>query len=97
PPYAEILDMKLRRNPALVSKSLRVQFDDLIAQPTKELLAKGVDLGSRRLIIVEGIDECANVQARCEILCTILKSADALPFRWALFGLPDSQLEVLLK
>ncbi|KAF9442526.1 hypothetical protein P691DRAFT_681340, partial [Macrolepiota fuliginosa MF-IS2] len=97
PSYAEILDVKLRRNPALVTKSLRVQFRELISTLIEELLARGVDLGSRNIIMVEGIDECVSVNARCEILCTILESAGALPFRWAIFSQPDSQLEVLLK
>ncbi|KAF9445681.1 hypothetical protein P691DRAFT_254988 [Macrolepiota fuliginosa MF-IS2] len=89
-PYAEILDAKIRRNRALVSKSLRVQFDELIVTPMGGLLAKGVDLGPRKVIIVEGIDECASVHARCEILCIILKSANALPFLWATFSRIDS-------
>ncbi|KAF9444882.1 hypothetical protein P691DRAFT_763000 [Macrolepiota fuliginosa MF-IS2] len=95
PAYAEILDIKLRRNPGLVSKSLKLQFEELIAAPIKELLARGIDLGPRRVIVVEGIDECAGVHARCEILCTILESASGLPFRWAIFSRPDSQLEEL--
>ncbi|KAF9442525.1 hypothetical protein P691DRAFT_681335, partial [Macrolepiota fuliginosa MF-IS2] len=95
--YAKILDGKIRHNRALVSKSLRVQFDELIAAPVGGLLAEELDLGPRKVIIVEGIDECASVHARCEILCIILKSASALPFRWAIFSRIDSQLETLLK
>ncbi|KAF9447606.1 hypothetical protein P691DRAFT_104996 [Macrolepiota fuliginosa MF-IS2] len=97
PSYANILDAKLRRYPALVTKSLKVQFRELIFAPIEELLAKGDDLGSRKVIIVEAIDECVNVHARCEILAAILEFSCALPFRWAIFGQPDSQVEALLK
>ncbi|KAF9445585.1 hypothetical protein P691DRAFT_734689 [Macrolepiota fuliginosa MF-IS2] len=97
PPFAEILNAKLYHNPDLVLKSLKVQFEELIATPIKELLAKGVDLGPRRVIMVEGIDECVSAHARCEILCTILGSASALPFRWAIFSRLDSQAEAALK
>ncbi|KAF9447832.1 hypothetical protein P691DRAFT_706088 [Macrolepiota fuliginosa MF-IS2] len=97
PAYAKILDNNLRRNPGLVSKSLKIQFEELIAAPIKELLARGVDLGPRRVIVVEGIDECASVHARCEIIGTILGSASGLPFYWAIFGLPDSWVEATLR
>ncbi|KAF9445687.1 hypothetical protein P691DRAFT_255130 [Macrolepiota fuliginosa MF-IS2] len=97
PSHVEILNAKLRHNPDLVLKSLKVQFEELIAAPIKELLAKGVDLGPRRVIMVEGIDERASVHAHCEILHTILESAGALSFRWAVFSRPNSQLGALLK
>ncbi|KAF9447836.1 hypothetical protein P691DRAFT_90365 [Macrolepiota fuliginosa MF-IS2] len=97
PAYAEILDDKLRRNPDLVSKSLKIQFEELIAAPIKELLERGIDLGPRRVIVVEGIDECAGMHARCEIIGTILGSARGLPFYWAIFGLPDSRVEATLR
>ncbi|KAF9442521.1 hypothetical protein P691DRAFT_789324, partial [Macrolepiota fuliginosa MF-IS2] len=41
PSYAEMLDVKLRRNPGLVTKSLRVQFRELISTLIEELLARG--------------------------------------------------------
>lgn len=96
PPYAALLDARLRRNPALVSKSLKVQFRELIVTPFRELLAQGVDLGRRRLIIVEGIDECQEVEARCEIIRIILESAGEFGFRWAIFGERDHRLETRL-
>ncbi|KAF9443625.1 hypothetical protein P691DRAFT_808685 [Macrolepiota fuliginosa MF-IS2] len=97
PSYASVLDAKLRRNPALITKSLTIQFRELIFAPIEEVLASGIDLGPRNVIIVEGIDECASVHARCEILGAILESASRLPFLWAIFSRPDSQLEALLK
>ncbi|KAF9451157.1 hypothetical protein P691DRAFT_808643 [Macrolepiota fuliginosa MF-IS2] len=97
PSYANILDTKLRQNPALVSKSLKVQFRELIAEPIRELLAEGAAFTQQKVIVVEGFDECISAQARYEILSVIHESAGALPFRWAIFSRPDSQLETLLE
>ncbi|KAF9445682.1 hypothetical protein P691DRAFT_762285 [Macrolepiota fuliginosa MF-IS2] len=97
PAYAKSLDARLRHNPALVTKSLKVQFHELIAAPIKELLDKRVELGPRKLIVVEGIDECTVLQAQHQILSIILRSAADLPFHWAIFGQQNHLLETMLK
>lgn len=87
PPYASILEAKLRRNPSLLRQSLEHQFKELIVKPFTQLLDQGTtDFGSpRKLIIIDGLDEYANPRARPKILHIILQSAGKLPFVWLLF------------
>lgn len=60
-------------NLTLVSRSLKVQFHELIVALLGEPLAQGVDLGRQRLVIVEGIEECNEMGARGEIIWITLE------------------------
>jgi hypothetical protein len=78
-----------------VSKCLEVQFDRLIVQPFHRFLSQGqVEVEELQgLILVEGLDKCKSCWDRREILRVILRSKDALPFRWLIFSRPDCTLE----
>ncbi|KAF7761901.1 hypothetical protein Agabi119p4_9893 [Agaricus bisporus var. burnettii] len=87
PPYASILEAKLRRNPSLLRQSLEHQFQELIVEPFNQLSDQVMtNFGSpRKLIIIDGLDEYANPRARSKILRIIFRSAEKLPFVWLLF------------
>ncbi|KXN83783.1 hypothetical protein AN958_01060 [Leucoagaricus sp. SymC.cos] len=89
PPYKALLETKLCRDPGLVDKALRLQFRELIVQPFEELIAQGDTIGQRRLIIVEGLEECKSSHARREIPRILMTETKTLPFRWAVFICPD--------
>lgn len=94
-PYADLLEAKIRSNPSLISKSLGVQFRELIAVPFQELRAQGMDIENERLIIIDGLDECNSDNAQCDIIRIILSSATSrtLPFCWAVFSRPEPHIE----
>ncbi|KAF5360764.1 hypothetical protein D9756_004438 [Leucocoprinus leucothites] len=90
PTHGELIDAKLRRSPDLISKSLKIQFRELIVQPFQRLRASGeITVGSRRIIIVNGLDKCKGDQAREELLRILTTETEALPFRWVVFTCPD--------
>ncbi|KXN81305.1 hypothetical protein AN958_05160 [Leucoagaricus sp. SymC.cos] len=81
PAYEAILEAKLRRNRTLVSKSLQIQFRELITQPFEELVEPEM-FGRRRLIVVEGLEESKSPHSRCEIIQILTTQTRGLPFRW---------------
>lgn len=70
------------------------QFESLIVHPLRELQARGKQV-DRRVIIIDGLDECKSVDAQCEIIELIAASTRnrATPFRWAFFSRPEPHLE----
>ncbi|KAF5360664.1 hypothetical protein D9756_004457 [Leucocoprinus leucothites] len=90
PAYEALIDAKLRQSPGLISKSLKIQFHELIVRPFQQLQARGeITAGSRGTIIVNGLDECKGDRARQELLRILTTETEALPFRWVVFTRPD--------
>ncbi|KAJ3563315.1 hypothetical protein NP233_g9015 [Leucocoprinus birnbaumii] len=85
PAYRPIIATTLRHNPALLTKTLKTQFHELIKRPFQELLGRGEPIGSRRLIIVGALDECV---AGRELLRLLSAETAALPFQWIILGTP---------
>ncbi|KAF5360666.1 hypothetical protein D9756_004455 [Leucocoprinus leucothites] len=86
PTYETLIDAKLRRSPGPISKSLKIQFRELIVQPFQQLGAREETIGSRRLIMVNGLDDCKGDQARKELLRILTTETEALPFSASEFG-----------
>jgi hypothetical protein len=96
PAYSNLLEKELRRDPSILHKALEVQFKKLIADPFRELLTEGHDFGRGKVIVIDGLEEYRNVQARLKILRIILSRAGELPFIWLIFGRPDKALDRLV-
>jgi hypothetical protein len=62
--------MAVERDPLIFSKSLIVQFKSLIVEPLQQLVEEGFFNGptSRRLVIVDGLDECADPKVQRNIV-----------------------------
>ncbi|KAJ3566978.1 hypothetical protein NP233_g6651 [Leucocoprinus birnbaumii] len=86
PMYAEMLMHAVRRNPALSTKSLKVQFRELIFGPLSELRSPNTYLGQRSLVVIDGFDAYKQ-HVRREILRAVSEaSREGLSLRWAFFG-----------
>ncbi|KXN83298.1 hypothetical protein AN958_01631 [Leucoagaricus sp. SymC.cos] len=94
-PYADHLEKKIRNDPSLLTKSLDVQFRELISAPFEELYAQGERLAHDSILIVDGLDECEPENAQRDIIRIILGSTSLreLPFSWAIFSRPEPHLE----
>ncbi|KAF5360762.1 hypothetical protein D9756_004436 [Leucocoprinus leucothites] len=94
PAYEVLIDAKLHQSPELLSKSLTIQFRELIARPFQQLQAGGeITVSSRQIIIVNGLDECKSNQAQEELLRILTTETEPLPFRWVVFTRPDGALD----
>ncbi|KAF9443934.1 hypothetical protein P691DRAFT_808141 [Macrolepiota fuliginosa MF-IS2] len=82
-PYAEILKSTIHDDPTIVDKELRHQFYHLFVPPLQELAAKGEGI-SERVVIIDGLDECAGVVAQQTILQIVAASIrdHTTPFVW---------------
>ncbi|EKM77694.1 hypothetical protein AGABI1DRAFT_93069 [Agaricus bisporus var. burnettii JB137-S8] len=94
PDYHEILDRVVSHDKTLITKNMSSQFNSLIVNPLRELQARGKQV-ERRAIIIDGLDECENVDAQCELIQIIAESSHnrATPFRWAFFSRPEPHIE----
>ncbi|KAF9441570.1 hypothetical protein P691DRAFT_778859 [Macrolepiota fuliginosa MF-IS2] len=81
--YAEILKSTIHDDPTIVNKELRHQFHHLFVSPLQILTAKGEDI-SERVIIIDGLDECAGGAAQQTIIQIIAASIKdcTTPFIW---------------
>jgi hypothetical protein len=94
PDYHELLSKKLQLDPTLVGKHLRSQFRELIVEPLRELEQAGKQIG-KRIILIDGLDECKDKDAQKEIIEIVIDSVAArtTPFYWAFFSRPEPQIE----
>ncbi|KAF9443937.1 hypothetical protein P691DRAFT_678566, partial [Macrolepiota fuliginosa MF-IS2] len=81
--YAEILKSTIHDDPTIVDKELHHQFHHLFVFPLQELASKGEDI-SERVVIIDGLDECAGVAAQQTIVQIVAASIqdNTTPFIW---------------
>ena len=68
----------IEKDPAVFSKSVRAQFEALIAKPLVQLSDKGSLLG--KIIMIDAVDECGNSEAQLEILSIIVSACQSPDF-----------------
>ncbi|EKM76350.1 hypothetical protein AGABI1DRAFT_108887 [Agaricus bisporus var. burnettii JB137-S8] len=96
PDYHEIIDRAVSHDKTLITKNMSTQFNSLIVNPLRELQARGKQV-ERRAIIIDGLDECDNVDAQCQLIEIIAESSrnHTTPFRWAFFSRPEPHIEAM--
>lgn len=94
PDYRNLLDKKVSGDKTLVSKAMAWQFKELIVEPLQELEKCGAGIG-KKLIIIDGLDECADANAQSEIIEIIATSVRELatPLCWAFFSRPEPHIQ----
>ncbi|KAJ3567616.1 hypothetical protein NP233_g6251 [Leucocoprinus birnbaumii] len=81
--YGDLLDELIHRDPTILEKSMPSQFRELLVTPFHALTSEPHGL-SHCLIIIDGLDECAGIQAQQDIINIIGRSAreNSTPFLW---------------
>ncbi|KAF9449307.1 hypothetical protein P691DRAFT_571440 [Macrolepiota fuliginosa MF-IS2] len=92
--FGDIVDGSIIRNPTLVEKALSHQFQNLIVNPIQQLKREGKELPGL-VIVVDGLDECADARAQEDIVKIIAQSArkQSTPFLWIILSRPELHLE----
>lgn len=95
PDYHEILNRRISDDKTVLAKSLRGQFQGLITDPLQELTKKRIESIKRITIFIDGLDECQDKEAQCEIVEIIAEAArwSTLPLHWAFFSRPEAHIE----
>ncbi|KAF9442623.1 hypothetical protein P691DRAFT_810330 [Macrolepiota fuliginosa MF-IS2] len=92
--FGDIVDSDIIRNPTLVDKALSHQFHNLIVNPIQRLKREGKEL-PELVIVVDGLDECADAKAQETIIKIIAQSVQkqTTPFLWIILSRPERHLE----
>ncbi|KXN81186.1 hypothetical protein AN958_05875 [Leucoagaricus sp. SymC.cos] len=94
PDLRDIVNDRVYRDKTLVRKRMSSQFTSLIVEPLQELERQGKGIG-RRVIFIDGLDECQENDAQTEIIELIAASIHnkTTPFRWAIFSRPEPHIK----
>ncbi|KAF9439935.1 hypothetical protein P691DRAFT_740251 [Macrolepiota fuliginosa MF-IS2] len=97
-PYAEILKSTIHDDPTIVDKELRHQFHHLFVSPLQELADKGGDI-TERVVIIDGLDECAGMAAQRTIVQIVAASIrdNTTPFIWLICSRLEPHLVATFK
>ncbi|KAJ3562094.1 hypothetical protein NP233_g9788 [Leucocoprinus birnbaumii] len=85
PSYSKNLQDRLLRDPALVTKSIATQFDELILAPFRgATMPRDLANATRTLVIIDGLDECKGNGVQYEIVRLIINSVkdETCPLLW---------------
>ncbi|KAF9444135.1 hypothetical protein P691DRAFT_778467 [Macrolepiota fuliginosa MF-IS2] len=95
PDYRDLVNQRIRRDRTILNKTMATQFQILVVEPLQELEKRGSRIGKRVAIFIDGIDECEDKDAQCEIIKIIAGAArdKVTPFCWAFFSRPESHIE----
>jgi hypothetical protein len=90
------LEAKVRHNPALPTKSLETQLQELIVTPFLKLEKRSAPLQSRA-IVVDGLDECDGDAAQSKIVELVARSIEThgskVPLLWLFFSRPERHID----
>ncbi|KAF5355143.1 hypothetical protein D9756_005456 [Leucocoprinus leucothites] len=93
PSFREIIDKRMIEDPALVTKSLSIQFKELLVCPLGQVDNAESGL-QERVVIIDGLDECRGTAEQCEIIRIVAASVDkrTTPFRWFITSRPEDPI-----
>ncbi|KAJ3557769.1 hypothetical protein NP233_g11659 [Leucocoprinus birnbaumii] len=82
-----LLDQKIDDDPAILSKSLPFQFEEILVDPFRAMKQQGL-VFPETVILVDGLDECDGESAQQQIVQIVAQSLhhDFLHFRWIFFS-----------
>ncbi|KAF5348884.1 hypothetical protein D9756_009791 [Leucocoprinus leucothites] len=93
PSFGEIVSRRMIEHPALTTKSLSKQFEELLVQPLSQVDVARSAL-AECIVIIDGLDECRGTEGQCEIIKIIAASAHkcTTPFRWFITSRPEDPI-----
>ncbi|KAJ3567726.1 hypothetical protein NP233_g6181 [Leucocoprinus birnbaumii] len=97
PAYKAIITYRLSEDSHLLSKAIPVQFKKLIIEPFADLQQRGVISTQQPFVIIlDGLDECQDEFAQCEIVRQIeeaVRLKKDLPLIWMVCSRPEAHLQ----
>ncbi|KAF5362558.1 hypothetical protein D9756_002122 [Leucocoprinus leucothites] len=98
--YNHLITHILFNDPSILDKPMRIQFHKLIVEPFTILTAQLAASAAARqplLIIIDGLDECSNEDAQCELIALIGEyvrlSTAPCPLLWLVCSRPEWHLK----
>jgi hypothetical protein len=89
--YRNCIDSVILNDPLVLEKAMDIQFLELLIKPLLKPCVDGHNIETDMVIIVDGLDECATVDAQVQIIDLIAASIceQTTPFLWAFFSRPE--------
>ncbi|PPQ78497.1 hypothetical protein CVT25_011838 [Psilocybe cyanescens] len=95
PEFRQNLVRAVEHDPLMFSKTIDVQFAELIAKPLEHLIMSGFSTNYPYLIIIDGLDECKNTQIQSKIIDLAFKihhTAQHLPLLFLVASRPELEI-----
>ncbi|KAJ3565696.1 hypothetical protein NP233_g7468 [Leucocoprinus birnbaumii] len=91
--YRNIVNERVLIDSTVFKKTMRAQFQSLIAGPLQKLKELGKE-APRMSIFIDGLDECKDKDAQAEIIEIIAESVQvqSTPFQWAIFSREEPRI-----
>ncbi|KAF5357071.1 hypothetical protein D9756_006774 [Leucocoprinus leucothites] len=91
--FSDIIDTIIRKDPALVTKTLAKQFEELLVRPLRRLGSARREIEGL-VVIIDGLDECRGTVEQSAILNIIATSTRkrTTPFRWFITSRPEEHI-----
>jgi hypothetical protein len=88
------IDATIRENPTVFTKRYEVQLQELLIEPLLALQSNGAPTAKPRLIVIDGLDECRNPDAQCELLRAIAQAIRQVPYplRFLITSRPEARI-----
>ncbi len=93
PEYQDYVLKLIDLDPSILSKTLERQFQKLIVEPFSALQQDEKE--QKRLILIDGLDECEDEQAQCELvtlIATYSRGFPTFPLLWVISSRPEHHL-----
>lgn len=95
--YKNLITQIIAEDPSILDKTLSIQFNKLIVEPIVPLICQDPLLVAYPLVIVlDGLDECEDEDAQCEIIELIsehIRRTRSSPFLWMVCSRPEWHLK----
>ncbi|KAF5350106.1 hypothetical protein D9756_009236 [Leucocoprinus leucothites] len=94
PSYRSAVDAAIIRNRSVVQAWIPTQFEELIVKPLLKLNPEDRNAAKDSIILIDGLDECHDIDAQMTIIDVVTTSAaaDTTPFLWGFFSRPEPHI-----
>jgi hypothetical protein len=91
PAYRDCIDALILDDRLVLEKAMDIQLLELLVKPLLKPCVDGHNIETDMVIIIDGLDECATVDAQVQIIDLIATSIyeQTTPFLWAFFSRPE--------
>ncbi|KAF5310978.1 hypothetical protein D9619_008273 [Psilocybe cf. subviscida] len=96
PHYQSLILGVIERDPLIFTRSVDTQFKALISVPLHDLFENGYfSINRKRLIVIDGLDECSTAAAQINILTVIQKISEKadFPFIFLIASRPEHEIQ----
>ncbi|KAJ3576868.1 hypothetical protein NP233_g142 [Leucocoprinus birnbaumii] len=95
--YKHIITQTITSDPSILDATLESQFRGLVIEPFLQLSSYGIQPfgGKLHVIIIDGLDECSDDDAQCELVELIKDAAQRahIPLIWLICSRPERHLK----